>query len=158
MLPPPGRLVALYLAPRAKAPMQPVLEAVAVAGRGLVGDRYHAGRGAMSRWPGPHREVTLVSEEALSEAAVLVARPVTGADTRRNLLVRGVELDVLVGQRFRIGEVVLEGVQRCHPCAYLERVVGIEGLFAALKGRGGLRARIVEGGVLRAGDTVVIPA
>ena len=152
---PSGHLVALYLAPRAKAPMVQAEEAVAEAGRGLVGDRYHAGRGAMTRWPGPHREVTLVAEEALQEVAALLGRPLTGADTRRNLLVRGVELDALLKQRFRIGEVVLEGMQRCHPCAYLERVVGVEGIFQALKSRGGLRARIIEGGVMRVGDAVI---
>lgn len=134
--------------------MQRVAEVMAEPGRGLVGDRYHAGRGAMSRWPGPHREVTLVAEEALAAAAARLGRPLTGADTRSNLLVRGVDLDALLKARFRIGAVVLEGVQRCHPCAYLERVQGIEGLFAALKGHGGLRARIVAGGVLREGDAV----
>ncbi len=134
--------------------MQSVAEAVAEAGRGLVGDRYHARRGAMSRWPGPHREVSIVAEEALAEAAALLGRPLTGADTRRNLLVRGVNLEALLKQRFRIGTVLFEGVQRCHPCAYLERVQGIEGLFKAMKGHGGLRARILEGGTLHVGDAL----
>ena len=129
-------------------------EAEAEAGRGLLGDRYHAGRGAMSRWPGPHREVSLVAAEALAEASALLGAPVTAADTRRNLLVEGVDLDGLLKRRFRIGAVMLEGLQRCHPCAYVERVSGVEGLFAALKGRGGLRARIVTGGLLREGDPV----
>lgn len=149
-------VVAILLAPRAKAPMQRVASVEAEAGRGLVGDRYHAGLGAMSRWPGPAREVTLVSEEALAEASAAYGASVTPEIARRNVVVRGADLDALVKRRFRIGGAVFEGVQRCLPCAYLERVNEAPGLLRALVGRGGLRARVVESGALRVGDVVVI--
>lgn len=149
-----GRLVSLYIAPEAKAPAQRVDSVRAVPGRGLEGDRYWAGTGAFSRWPGAVREVTLIEVEALVAAAAEFSVDVEVGQHRRNLVTEGVDLRALLKRRFRVGEVVLEGLRLCAPCRYLVRVSGQERMFDALVRRGGLRDGIVSGGTLHLGDEI----
>ncbi len=148
-----GRLVAIYTTTEAAAPMQSRDEVEAVAGVGLAGDRYAAAAGAYSQEPGGGREVTLVEREAI---AAVRADGVELADheTRRNLLTEGVPLNHLVGQTFRVGDVVLRGVRLAEPCSYLAGLTR-PGVSRALVHRGGLRADIVEGGTLHVGDAIV---
>ncbi|WP_420457439.1 MOSC domain-containing protein [Rubrivirga sp.] len=150
----PGRLVAIYLAPAAGAPVRRLSEAEALAGLGLDGDRYAASEGSFSRWPGPARDVTLIAAEALADAEREFGVAVAEGQHRRNLVVEGVPLDDLRGVPFRIGEVAFEGVRLCAPCKYLVRVTGQDRIFDALVRRGGLRAAVLETGVLREGDAV----
>ena len=151
---PTGQLTAIYHAPRAGAPMQAAPSVEAVAGRGLVGDRYFDAAGSFSRWPGPHREVTLVAEEDLADYARSTGRTLAASDSRRNLLVRGVPLLDLLKRRFRVGEVELEGLRKCQPCKYLVRLTGDPALLPGLVDRGGIRARVLAGGTLHVGDAV----
>jgi MOSC domain-containing protein YiiM len=147
-----GRLVSIHIG-GAGEPLVPVRSARAVPGRGLEGDRYSAGAGTWST-PGLWSEVTLVSAEAGEVLRASVGFEGDAGELRRNLVTEGINLDELIGVRFRIGEVVLEGVRPCDPCGYLERIVGRRGLKDALRGRGGLRARVLQEGILRAGDDV----
>lgn len=149
-----GRLLSIYLAPAAGAPVRRVAQAQALAGRGLDGDRYAAGAGSFSRWPGRGREVTLVAAEALAEAEAEFGVAVGEGQHRRNLVVEGVPLDALRGVPFEIGGARFEGVRVCAPCKYLVRVTGQERIFDALVRRGGLRASITAGGTVREGDAV----
>lgn len=151
----PGRLVSIYVAPAAGAPIALVPHAEALAGRGLAGDRYAAGTGSFSRWPGKGRAVTLISAEALAEAEAAFGVDVSHGEHRRNLVVAGVDLRSLLGGRFRIGEALFEGARVCAPCKYLVRVTGQARAFDALVGRGGIRAEVLEGGVIAEGDAVV---
>jgi MOSC domain len=142
-----GRVEAIGLAPEAEAPMAGVAAAVALAGRGLEGDRYAAGHGTFSN---PHAlgiHLTLVEAEALEALAL----PALAA--RRNLVTRGVDLDALIGRRFRVGDAVCVGRRRCEPCAHLERLTA-PGVLRGLVHRGGLRADILEGGAIRVGDAI----
>lgn len=136
--------------------MQRVRRVVAEAGLGLVGDRYHAGTGAFSRWPGSHREVTFIGEGDLAEMARQTDVVLPPEASRRNLLVRGLAPATLVGRRFRVGDAVFEGLRPCQPCGYLERITGISGVREALRDQGGLRARILTSGTLSEGDPVVV--
>lgn len=142
-----GVVDALAIAPAAEAPMQGVESATAVAGAGLEGDRYARGAGTFSPGRSDGREVTLVAAEALADAGV------GPLEARRNVVVRGIDVDALRGRRFRIGEVELIGRRRCEPCAHLQRLTR-PGVLRALVHRGGLRADIVRGGELRVGDAV----
>ena len=126
----------------------------AVPGRGLEGDRYWAGVGAFSRWPGPVREVTLIEREALDAASGEFGVALASGEHRRNLVVEGVDLSALLKRRFRVGGVEMEGLRICAPCKYLVRVTGQERIFDALVRRGGLRARILTEGEIRVGDPV----
>jgi MOSC domain-containing protein YiiM len=131
------------VAPAAEAPVVLVDEAVAIAGRGLEGDRYAAGAGTFASGR-PGSALTLV------DAAVLdtFGRDI---DHRRNVVVRGTDLNALVGQEFMLGEARCRGRRLCEPCAHLDRLNG-GGVTRPLVHRGGLRADIVCDGTVRIGD------
>lgn len=144
-----GSLIQIFTAPEAGAPMEPRETVRAVPGRGLEGDRYFTGDGSFSRWPGPRREVSLIAEEALAEMADATGITLDPADSRRNLLTRGVPLNDLVRTEFTIGPVRLRGIRLCQPCKRLVRLTGHDDdLIPALVDRGGLRAQILTGGRL----------
>lgn len=149
-----GTVVNLFIAPEAGAPMRAVEAVRAVPGRGLEGDRYFEAAGSFSRWPGAHREVTLIAEEALAEMAREAGVVLPPEASRRNVLVRGVPLNDLVRQTFWVGAVQMEGIRLSQPCKYLVRLTGEPGLLPGLIDRGGLRARLLNEGVLRVGDAV----
>jgi hypothetical protein len=138
-----GLVEALVVAPSAEAPVVLVDEAVAIPERGLEGDRYAAGAGTFASGR-PGSALTLV------DAAVLdtFGRDV---DHRRNVVVRGTDLNALVGRDFKLGEVRCRGRRLCEPCAHLDRLNG-GGVLRPLVHRGGLRADIVSDGTIRLGD------
>lgn len=150
-----GTLVEIYMAPRAAKPMQRVEIAHAVAGLGLEGDRYFLGKGAFSRWPGIRRQVSLIEIEAIDAVARDHQIDLSAGLHRRNLVTRGVPLLELNGKHFRIGEALFRGTGACPPCKYLEKKT-LPGVFAALAGRGGLRAEVIEPGDVRAGDAITL--
>lgn len=149
-----GEVLGVYLAESAGRPMRPVVSAMAVAGQGLLGDRYQAGTGEWSYDRRLCDDVTLIAVEALAAASADTGLQLQGGLSRRNVHTRGVDLDALVGRYFRVGEVELRGERPCDPCRYLDRVTG-QPAKAALQGRGGLRATVITGGQLRVGDLVV---
>lgn len=126
----------------------------AVAGQGLQGDRYFSGSGTFSGDPGSGRDVTLIEHEAIEALKRDYGLELDAGLTRRNLITRGVALNHFVERRFRVGEAVLRGTRLCDPCAHLERL-SRPGTLRGLIHRGGLRAEIVTGGVIRAGDPIV---
>jgi MOSC domain-containing protein YiiM len=141
-----GTVAAILVAPAAEAPLSPVDEAEALAGRGLEDDRYAADRGTFSG-PGRGYELTLVEAEVLDEIEL------PWAEARRNIVTRGISLNGLVGRRFRIGAVECIGRRLAEPCAHLEKLAR-PGLLRPLVHRGGLRADILSGGRIRLGDDV----
>ena len=150
-----GTLVRIFTAPEAGAPMETRDVVRAVPGRGLAGDRYFTGAGSFSRWPGPRREVSLIAEEALMEMEAATGIVLDPADSRRNLLTRGVPLNDLVRTEFMIGPVRLRGIRLCQPCKRLVRLTDHDdALIPALVDRGGLRAQILSAGDLRPGLSI----
>ena len=149
-----GSVVRLFVAPEAGAAMQAVEAARAVPERGLEGDRYFNHEGSFSRWPGPHRDLSLIAEEALDEMHREADVRLDPSESRRNVLTRGVPLNDLIGETFSVGEVRVAGIRLCQPCKYLVRLTGKPGLLPHLIGRGGLRVRILDEGFIRVGDVV----
>jgi hypothetical protein len=147
-----GTVELIALASEAEGPMRSVSTAQAVEGRGLLGDRYERKAGTFSKPGGRGYDLTLVEAEALEE---LSAKGVELApiEARRNLVVRGIALDDLIGRRFRIGEVECYGQRRCEPCSHLERLTQ-PGVLRGLVHRGGLRADLLSNGRIRTGDSV----
>jgi MOSC domain-containing protein YiiM len=125
----------------------------AVRGRGLDGDRYFLAEGTYSTHPGSGRDVTLIEAEAIEALQRELGIVLAPGASRRNIVTRGVPLNHLVGQRFRVGEVLLEGMRLCEPCAHLEELTQ-RGVLAGLVHRGGLRTVIVEEGTVRRGDII----
>src|SRR5437763_1359030 len=134
-----GRVDSIWIAPRRRESLVSPSSVQAVPGRGLEGDRYFLGRGALSRWPGPGRAVSLIEGEVLETIRREQGIDLGEGRARRNVVTAGVSLAALQGRRFRVGAVLLRGVGPCAPCRYLERLTA-PGIFEALKGRGGLRA------------------
>lgn len=133
--------------------METVPEARAVAGRGLEGDRYALGAGHYSRTPGDGgRELTLIETEALQALPALGVK-LGASESRRNIATVGVPLNHLVGREFWVGAVKLRGTRLCEPCKYLNSLTQ-DGAMTALVHRGGLRAQILNNGLIRAGDTI----
>lgn len=142
-----GRVEWIGLRPARDVPMREVASADAEAGGGLRGDRYAGGSGK--------RGITLIQAEHLPAIAMLAGHATLAPATlRRNLVVSGIPLAALRGRCFRIGEVLLEGTDACDPCSRMEAALGPGG-YNAMRGMGGLCARILEGGSLRLGDAVV---
>ncbi len=150
-----GCVEGLFLAGRANGEMESRAKVVAVADRGLEGDRYFYNRGSFSHWPGRGRHVTLIEVEVLASLPLSCA--ISAAQARRNILTKGIGLNNLVGEYFRVGAVVLYGVRLCDPCSHLDRLTR-PGVMAALKRRGGLRADVVTCGVICVGDKVLAAA
>jgi hypothetical protein len=150
-----GKLVLICTAPAAAGPMNTVRKMEAIAGKGLAGDRYCEGQGAFQKGRSmePAQEVTLIEQEAIDAARRDYQIEIEPAAMRRNLVTVGVPLNHLVNREFRIGEVVLFGLELCEPCTYLENQTQ-PGIRKAFLHRGGLRARIVTGGQLKVGDPV----
>lgn len=145
-LPRQGQVEWIGLRPARGQPMIEADGAEAVADGGLAGDRYAGSSGK--------RGVTLIQAEHLPAIATLSARPdLQPAWLRRNLVVSGIPLIALKQRRFRIGEVLLEGTEPCDPCSRMEEILGPGG-YNAMRGMGGLCARIVSGGHIRRGDAV----
>jgi MOSC domain-containing protein YiiM len=150
---PGGRVEAIHVAAAAGGPMVPLGEARAVPGRGLEGDRYFSKTGTYSRPEGADRQITLIEVEALEALDRDYRIQLDPGESRRNVATRGVALNHLVGQRFRIGEVRLRGLRLCEPCSHMERLSG-KPVRSGLVHRGGLRAEILTEGVIRVGDPV----
>ena len=123
--------------------LAPVESVQAVAGQGLVGDRYaNAG-------PEPGRALTLIEAEVLEDVGL------TGTQSRRQVVVRGVRLNDLVGKRFRVGEVECYGVELCEPCLHLQELTR-PGIIKELVHRAGINADILSDGTISVGDAVVV--
>ncbi|MGK7869754.1 MOSC domain-containing protein [Falsiroseomonas sp. E2-1-a20] len=148
-----GRLLSIHIAGEASAPMQALPEARLVEGHGIEGDRYASGRGTYSHKPHQDRQCTLIEVETLEALARDHGLALAPEESRRNLTVRGVPLNHLVGREFRVGEVVLFGGRLNVPCQYLDDLLG-RPLFKPLMNRSGLNCRIVRGGVIRPGDAI----
>jgi len=103
--------------------------------------------------PTSKRAVTLIQKEHLEIVSMLAGHTVSWEKTRRNLLVANINLYSLIGHRFRVGNVLLEGTCIVDPCKNMEAAMG-EGTYAAMMGHGGIGATIIESGMIHLGDTV----
>jgi MOSC domain-containing protein YiiM len=121
--------------------LAPVGSVTAVAGKGLVGDRHFTDN------PGPGNALTLIEAEVLEDVGL------TGAESRRQVVVRGVRLNDLIGKRFMVGAVECLGVEICEPCRHLQSLTR-PGIIKDLIHRGGLNADILTGGTISVGDEI----
>ena len=135
------KLTAIYTSATPGEPMRSVDSIVAVAGRGLEGDRYFDAKKKQGQ------QVTLIEREAVKALGRDYGQKLGPGDARRNLVTEGVALNHLVGREFAIGEVRLKGVRLCEPCTHLQNLTGVK-VLPGLVHRGGLRAEILTGGLL----------
>jgi hypothetical protein len=152
----PGTVEAIVVAAEAEGGMHRVDRALAQAGRGLKGDRYFDERGTFSDAHGRGYDLTLIQAEVL-DSLELPAGRLIAEEARRNIVTRGIDLNALVGEHFRVGDVECFGQRLCEPCAHLERLTaatGKPGVLRALIHKGGLRADVLSDGEIRVGDEI----
>ncbi|MEP7084211.1 MAG: MOSC domain-containing protein [Betaproteobacteria bacterium] len=153
--PQPGRVEWIGVRPQRESRVVSVPEVRALQDVGLQGDHYAGGAGGK-------RHLTLIQHEHLAVVGRLLAlrdkTPVAVAVdpglVRRNIVISGLNLLALKNQRFRLGEAVLEFTGPCQPCSAMEETLG-RGGYNAMRGHGGICARIIEGGLIRVGDELV---
>ncbi len=143
----PGRVEWISIRPERNVPVQVVDEVTVSEQYGLIGDHYSGQNGK--------RHITLIQAEHLPAIASFVGLPaVDPALLRRNIMVSGLNLLALKGQQFKLGdEVILAYTGECYPCSKMETALG-EGGYNALRGHGGITARIIRGGQVHVGDEV----
>jgi len=151
-------IASIHIATSTGADMMSIPSAELQAGRGMVGDRYHAGEGKFSAklmakgeddW-----QVTLVEAEEIDRFVAAEALDFGHSDFRRNIVTRGIRLNPLVGERFTVDGIEMEGVRLCEPCAYLAGIL-TDRLLPAMVGRAGLRARILTSGTITVGGDIL---
>lgn len=145
-----GRVEAIIVRGSPREPARRITATLAVAGIGLADDRLgQRGEAELST-----RQVTLIQHEHLPVMAQLAqVSAVDAVALRRNLVVSGINLLALKNARLQVGEAVLEIVGPCQPCSRMEEAIGPGG-YAAMRGHGGMTARVLSGGAIRVGDGV----
>jgi MOSC domain-containing protein YiiM len=143
-----GEVLAIYVGPERQLP-QPVDEVEAHAGKGLAGNRYY--------WPDGSapagNALTLIAAEELDRFSAESGIELTAQASRRNVLTRGIDLNALVGKRFRVGNVQCEGIELCEPCAHLASLTH-PAVLRGMVHRAGLNADILTDGKIAVGDSV----
>ena len=150
----PGTVEEIYVAPEGNVDMRRVPEVRALVGGGLEGDRYCKGTGYWTQF-GDVCEVTLIEAEDLDEIEQEAGLRVKNGEHRRNIVTRGVRLHDLNRSRFRVGEVVLEYDRPRPPCKHVQDLTEPGMTRALRRRRGGICARVIEGGLIRAQDEIV---
>jgi len=154
-----GSIKHIFICADKGEPMNEVIEVLAKKGIGLNGDRYALGKGA---YPTGLNHVTFIALKAIEEANAALQEPFSPGETRRNIVVEGIECDDLndlVGKEFSIGDARFLGVKLCHPCTRPAIVVGRgseqgKKFEAAFSNQGGLNAEVLETGILRVGHAI----
>jgi MOSC domain-containing protein YiiM len=145
-----GGVAWIGIRPIRQKPLRPLETVQAVEALGLEGDHYAS--------PGGKRQVTLIQAEHLvTVAGLLGLDTVTPEQLRRNIVISGINLLALKGKQFRIGEALLEYTGTCDPCSRMESNLG-RGGYNAMRGHGGITARVLRSGRIRVGDTVFVNA
>jgi MOSC domain-containing protein YiiM len=144
-----GRVEAIYITDTEGVVPEPVERVAAYAGKGLEGNRYFYADGAAP----PGQALTLIAAEALEAYEDETGKRLAAAESRRNVLVRGIDVNALVGKRFRVGGVECEGVELCEPCSHLESMTH-PGVIQGMVHRAGLNADVLTDGEIAVGDDV----
>ncbi|MBI1296315.1 MOSC domain-containing protein [bacterium] len=148
-LPQVGEVKWIGVRPGRREAVQVVLTVHARIGTGLEGDRY-LGRADSKR------QVTLIQAEHLAAVGSMLGEDaINPALTRRNIVVRGINLLALKDKRFRVGDAVFEYTGLCHPCSRMEEALGPGG-YNAMRGHGGITVKVVQEGVIQVGDGVKV--
>ena len=142
----PGKLVWIGVRSGHRQQVLSVESVIADTEQGLMGDRYQGRSGK--------RQVSLIQWEHLKVLEAFTGLAITPEMLRRNLVIEGINLLALQKQKFQIGDAVLQVTGLCHPCSRMEQVLGPGG-YNAMRGHGGLTARVISDGEMSLGDAVI---
>jgi MOSC domain-containing protein YiiM len=144
-IPQTGTVEFMSIRPERRAMPVEVQEVIA-GEKGLVGDHFNSSSS-------DKRAVTLIQFEHLEAVADILQKDIDPLLTRRNIVVSGINLQSLKNMKFQIGEAILEGTGECYPCSRMEENFGLGG-YNAMRGHGGLTARVIQGGKIKVGDAI----
>ncbi len=147
-----GIVEEIYVTSKGSEAMERVEEVQTIEGCGIEGDRYCEGTGFWTTY-GDVCQVTLIDSEDLDYIERELGISVKNGEHRRNIIASGIKLEDLRGKRFSIGEVTLEYDRSRPPCKHVQDLTE-PGMTRALRGRGGICARVVRAGRIRARDTI----
>lgn len=150
-----SKVLALHISGKASAPMQALDQLELVAGKGVVGDRYFLELGTFSKQLAglPDKELTLIESEFVEAFNREHGFDFDYGDFRRNIVTVGVDLNALVDQDFMLGDIRVKGIRLCEPCAHLAKLLTPE-IMPSLVHKTGLRAQILDDGVLKLNDPI----
>lgn len=144
-----GRVLWIGIRPQTRKPIQVLTETFANIG-GLSDDRYNKGNTESKR------QVTLIQHEHLRAVASFLGKEyIDPALVRRNIVVKGINLNALKGKQFKIGEAILEMTGFCFPCSRMEENLG-KGGYNAMRGHGGITCRVIQEGAIRVEDELIV--
>ena len=149
-----GRVLSLFTAEIAAHEMQQQASVRLIKGIGIEGDRYAKQEGRWSDRPKPEHQLTLIADEVLTDISQTLGINFSARECRRNIITKGIDLNLLVGKRISIGStVIILATKLNHPCRYLERLID-KPVMEPLLGRSGLNCEILTGGVIYPGDEI----
>lgn len=149
---PHGKIIAICISPAAGEPMCEINNVEAIAGAGLAGDRYSSGQGSFNKDKKGSRQVTLIN------SIFFAGTDFNYAESRRNIIIEGVELMWLIGKEFQIGKARMRGIKYCDPCNRPSKLANKAQSFQkTFFDRGGLVAEILESGIIKVGDSIIPP-
>lgn len=147
VFPQPGRVEWIGIRPERRLPVEVVPSIEVSSKKGIIGDHYSGQSG--------NRHVTLIQAEHLPVVAALTGRAALDpALLRRNIAVSGINLLALKDKQIQLGDSILEITGQCHPCSKMETALGPGG-YNAMRGHGGMTAKVVQDGTVRVGDIVI---
>ncbi len=142
-----AEIVSIHIARKSKAPAESCDQVVVRRNYGIEGD-YRSGKYQIG-------QITLIESEVLGLVSGKLGHEVLPGTSRRQIVVKGIALNELIWKRLRLGAVLVQVVDKCKPCNNMEVMIG-PGAKEAMNGRGGVRCRIIEGGVLHIGDKITV--
>ena len=130
---------------------QPISEVNSIkvlANQGIVGDRH------FNEFNDPYNQITLIESENIDYYNIKYGLNIPYKDFRRNIITKGIKLNDLVGKRFKIGKVELEGIDLCRPCKHLSEILDQDNIIKEFLRRGGLRCQILTSSTIEVGDKI----
>ena len=119
-----------------------------LANQGIVGDRH------FNEFNDPYNQITLIESENIDYYNIKYGLNIPYKDFRRNIITKGINLNDLVGKRFKIGKVELEGIDLCRPCKHLSEILDQDNIIKEFLRRGGLRCQILTSSTIEVGDKI----
>ncbi|WP_075522766.1 MOSC domain-containing protein [Candidatus Pelagibacter communis] len=120
-----------------------------LANKGIIGDRH------FSDYNDPYCQLSLIESENIDFYNLKYSLDIPYVNFRRNIVTKGIRLNQLVGKKFKIGSVELEGIDLCRPCRHLTEILGQDNILKEFLRKGGLRCQILSSSRIRVGDKII---
>tara|TARA_Y100000996_G_scaffold272759_1_gene214745 strand:+ start:985 stop:1434 length:450 start_codon:yes stop_codon:yes gene_type:complete len=129
-------------------PINEVNEIQVIANQGIVGDRH------FSEFNDPYNQISIIESENIDYYNIKYGLSIPYVNFRRNVITKGVRLNELVGKKFLVGNVELEGIDLCRPCKHLAETLNQDNIIKEFLRRGGLRCQILSSSIIKVGDKI----